>query len=576
MGDKVMREISKEKTAATIWLKLENLYMTKSLVNRLFLKQKLYTLKMPSGKALEDHLNDFNKIFLIWKKIEIKLGDEDHALLLLKSLPSEFDSLSDTLIWQGLTVIGESLDYFILKGIKEEVSGKSCGSEEHLKKECHEYKKKKRHGDQRSHNGDAAVVSEGYESDEVMRVSEVSIKPEWVLDSGCTFQCVLTWIGSAHMRKAMEGSAFGKLQKMQALELSGNKLSGVIPTSIGHFSRLFYLGLGENIGAIPLEIFNLSSLTDALAVSQNSLSGSIPKEVGIIPSSLASLQGLQRLDLSQNHLFGSIPNVLQNISSLEYLNVSFNMLDGEVPTEEHPRTLNLDQRLNIIIDVASALHYLHHECEQPIIHCDLKPSNVLLDDDMVAHVNDFGIARLLSTINGTPSKQTSTIGIKGTVGNSWLFSSSFGILVLEMLTGRKLTDEIFEDGQNLHNFVENSFPDNILQILDPSLVPNHGEAKFEEENGQNLTPNVEKCLVSLFNIGISCSVESPKERMNMVDVTRELSKTRKTFIVGVETREEFKSAAEMDTRNKSEHFSTADMKKGIITFRIDDRIEIKK
>ncbi|KAG5051353.1 hypothetical protein JHK87_003551 [Glycine soja] len=186
-------------------------------------------------------------------------------------------------------------------------------------------------------------------------------------------------------------SAFGKLQKMQALELSGNKLSGVIPTSIGHFSRLFYLGLGENIGAIPLEIFNLSSLTDALAVSQNSLSGSIPKE-----------------------------------------------------------------------------------------------------------------------------------------------------------------------------------------ILDPSLVPNHGEAKFEEENGQNLTPNVEKCLVSLFNIGISCSVESPKERMNMVDVTRELSKTRKTFIVGVETREEFKSAAEMDTRNKSEHFSTADMKKGIITFRIDDRIEIKK
>ncbi|KAL5123206.1 Receptor kinase-like protein Xa21 [Glycine soja] len=549
MGDKVMREISKEKTAATIWLKLENLYMTKSLVNRLFLKQKLYTLKMPSGKALEDHLNDFNKIFLIWKKIEIKLGDEDHALLLLKSLPSEFDSLSDTLIWQGLTVIGESLDYFILKGIKEEVSGKrskskegkkrkcfSCGSEEHLKKECHEYKKKKRHGDQRSHNGDAAVVSEGYESDEVMRVSEVSIKPEWVLDSGCTFQCVLTWIGSAHMRKAMEGrkysiavnnfgghlpnslgnlstqlsqlylgnnqmfgkipseignlvnlfvlsilynhfegiipSAFGKLQKMQALELSGNKLSGVIPTSIGHFSRLFYLGLGENIGAIPLEIFNLSSLTDALAVSQNSLSGSIPKEVG-------KLKHIDLLDVFENHQSGDIPGTIgeclmlplfarnhsilfgitprsstfrpvpkpPNISSLEYLNVSFNMLDGEVPTEgvfrnlymkngsleqwlhpwtlttEHPRTLNLDQRLNIIIDVASALHYLHHECEQPIIHCDLKPSNVLLDDDMVAHVNDFGIARLLSTINGTPSKQTSTIGIKGTVGNSWLFSS---------------------------------------------------------------------------------------------------------------------------------------------------------
>ena len=81
-----------------------------------------------------------------------------------------------------------------------------------------------------------------------------------------------------------------------------------------------------------------------------------------------------------------------------------------------PTTLNLGQRLNIIVDVASALHYLHRECEQLILHCDLKPSNVLLDDDMVAHVSDFGIARLVSTICGTSHKNTSTIGIKGTVG----------------------------------------------------------------------------------------------------------------------------------------------------------------
>ncbi|PNY03929.1 kinase-like protein [Trifolium pratense] len=57
--------------------------------------------------------------------------------------------------------------------------------------------------------------------------------------------------------------------------------------------------------------------------------------------------------------------------------------------EENPTTLGLGQRLNIIIDVAYALHYLHQECEQLVLHCDLKPNNVLVDDDMVAHVSDF-------------------------------------------------------------------------------------------------------------------------------------------------------------------------------------------
>ena len=85
-------------------------------------------------------------------------------------------------------------------------------------------------------------------------------------------------------------------------------------------------------------------------------------------------------------------------------------------SEEQLRTLDLEKRLDIVNDITSALHYLHYECEEPIIHCDLKPTNVLLDDDMVAHVSDFGLARILSSINGTSHKQSSTIGIKGTIG----------------------------------------------------------------------------------------------------------------------------------------------------------------
>ncbi|PPS15771.1 hypothetical protein GOBAR_AA04801 [Gossypium barbadense] len=73
--------------------------------------------------------------------------------------------------------------------------------------------------------------------------------------------------------------------------------------------------------------------------------------------------------------------------------------------------LNLLQRINIMIDVASALEYLHFGFLVPVVHCDLKPSNVLLDNDKVAHVGDFGIAKLLG--EGDSMKQTLTLATVG-------------------------------------------------------------------------------------------------------------------------------------------------------------------
>ncbi|CAL8169126.1 unnamed protein product [Prunus armeniaca] len=68
------------------------------------------------------------------------------------------------------------------------------------------------------------------------------------------------------------------------------------------------------------------------------------------------------------------------------------------------KRLGVIQRLNISIDIASALDYLHYHCETAIVHCDLKPSNVLLDEDMVADVGDFGLARFLLETSNDPSQ----------------------------------------------------------------------------------------------------------------------------------------------------------------------------
>ena len=59
------------------------------------------------------------------------------------------------------------------------------------------------------------------------------------------------------------------------------------------------------------------------------------------------------------------------------------------------QNLNLLQRINITIDVAYALDYLHHCYLMPVVHCDLKPSNILFDNDMIAHIGDFGLVKFL-------------------------------------------------------------------------------------------------------------------------------------------------------------------------------------
>ncbi|XP_059638741.1 probable LRR receptor-like serine/threonine-protein kinase At3g47570 [Cornus florida] len=139
----------------------------------------------------------------------------------------------------------------------------------------------------------------------------------------------------------------------------------------------------------------------------------------------------------------------------------------------HNYCLNLLQRVSIMLDVAFALDYLHQGQLEPIVHCDLKPSNVLLDEDMVAHVGDFGIAKILA--ENKTATQTETLGTVGYIAPEYGSEGrvsiksdiySYGIMLLETFTGKNPRNEIFGEELNLRQWVSASLPHKLSEIID--------------------------------------------------------------------------------------------------------------
>ncbi|CAM8889156.1 unnamed protein product [Rhodiola kirilowii] len=224
--------------------------------------------------------------------------------------------------------------------------------------------------------------------------------------------------------------------------------------------------------------------------------------------------------------------ILTTCSSIDYKGNEFMALvfelmpNGSLENWLHEsRNMSVGQRLDVGIDIALALDYLHNGCEPPIVHCDLKPSNVLLDEDMVAHVGDFGLAKVMFDISGEQSTtgQSSSYAVKGSIGYippEYGMGSkisplgdvySFGILLLEMITGMRPTNNLFTDGIGIHEYVMNLLPDNASDIIDSTSLRSDGTTDEKLE-----------CIVSMLEIGVACSVENPGERMNIADVLKAL------------------------------------------------------
>ncbi|XP_050369521.1 probable LRR receptor-like serine/threonine-protein kinase At3g47570 [Argentina anserina] len=197
--------------------------------------------------------------------------------------------------------------------------------------------------------------------------------------------------------------------------------------------------------------------------------------------------------------------------------------------------LSIVERLNMAIDVACGLDYLHNDCEVPVAHCDLKPSNILVDEDMTAKIGDFGLAKLLIEESDQHSIGSTNV-LKGSIGYippEYGFGQkpstagdaySFGVMLLELFTGKSPTDEDFTGDLNLVQWVQSSFPHNIAQVLDCKLL------HCQHDKGSNPISEELNCLTSVIEVGLSCTSASPDGRISLRDALHKLQTARDTFL----------------------------------------------
>ena len=255
LTDEVLREVLEEKTAAGLWKLLEAKFHKNSLTNRLYLKRRLYLFKMDPNASMAENLNKFNQVMLDLQAIDVKREEEDLALILLCSLPEEFENFSEIMLYGKETLLlNDVKDALLSKELKKKVSvsssgessdsglivsrGRSnekgngssrkksrsksrgkfhcyyCKEEGHIRRNCPQRQK----GEKKESSGKANAVvaqdsSDEGESGDVLTVSTTGSTNTWVLDTGASYHMTFSkelftvfkqWNGSVKLGDDME------------------------------------------------------------------------------------------------------------------------------------------------------------------------------------------------------------------------------------------------------------------------------------------------------------------------------------------------------------------------------------
>jgi LRR receptor-like serine/threonine-protein kinase FLS2 len=194
-----------------------------------------------------------------------------------------------------------------------------------------------------------------------------------------------------------------------------------------------------------------------------------------------------------------------------------------VQSEEVNRAFDWIVRFKVALEVAEGLKHLHSESRRPLVHGDLKPSNILFDANMEARIADHGVGRILTeqgyspasspsssgnSANGYIAPEVAEFGIASMKGDVY----SFGIILLRLITGR--SPRTLEPGQTMPQWVRATVSSGkgLQNVLDPHLMP-------------DLAMHQQR-MAMVLGVALLCTRHQPNERPNMEDVHKMLAHIR--------------------------------------------------
>ncbi|XP_077213647.1 uncharacterized protein LOC143848570 [Tasmannia lanceolata] len=185
--------------------------------------------------------------------------------------------------------------------------------------------------------------------------------------------------------------------------------------------------------------------------------------------------------------------------------------------------LDWDPRYKILLGAAQGLAYLHHDCIPPIVHRDIKANNILIGLQFEAYLADFGLAKLVDSSDNTKFSNT-VAGSYGYIAPEYGYSMniteksdvySYGVVILEVLTGMQPTDRRLPEGTHIVNWVRKELrktDGEAIAVLDEQLQ-GRPDSEIQE-------------MLQVLGVGLLCVNPCPGERPTMKDVAALLKEIR--------------------------------------------------